>query len=144
MPQGPNKSDLDKVEQMAMLPNINLLYLFGSVLILLDISYMSRFWTSFESFLAMRTVTEQGLITSSAAEAERMTVVCVHNATNDFRTFLMSMWQGKSCEEAHDIVKRPDVVVTNQSDKETQLPKLLALNDFSKRMWQLMKTEPHA
>ncbi len=31
------------------LPNINLLYLGGSVLILLDRLYMSRFWTQFEA-----------------------------------------------------------------------------------------------
>ena len=42
-----------------MLPNINLLYLFCGVLILLDLSYMSRFWTQLEAFLSLRTVQEK-------------------------------------------------------------------------------------
>ena len=44
MPQGPNKSESELVEFQVMLPNINLLYLFCDVLILLDLTYMSRFW----------------------------------------------------------------------------------------------------
>jgi hypothetical protein len=119
MPQAPNKSALDKMEQKVMLPNINLLYLFGQVLVLLDISYMSRFWTSFESFLAMRKVTREGLITVSGAElAARMSVVCLHNATDTFGDFLKSMWMNKSVEQAHAVLERPDVCVTNQSDKD--------------------------
>ena len=44
MPQGRNKTGEEDVEFQVMLPNINLLYLFCSVLVLLDRSYMSRFW----------------------------------------------------------------------------------------------------
>ena len=43
MPQG-ERDELGKVEFDVMLPNVNLLYLFFSVLVLLDRSYMSRFW----------------------------------------------------------------------------------------------------
>ena len=32
--------------------------------------------------------------------------------------------------EAHQVLSRNDIVVTNQSDKDTQLAKLLALNSF--------------
>ena len=44
MPQGRGKADWEGAEFAVMLPNINLLYLFCSVLILQDRSYMSRFW----------------------------------------------------------------------------------------------------
>ena len=44
MPQGASKSGSELVEFQVMLPNINLLYLFCDVLILLDLSYLSRFW----------------------------------------------------------------------------------------------------
>lgn len=43
MPQG-NKTQSEKEEFGQMLPNINMLYLGTQVLILLDLSYMSRFW----------------------------------------------------------------------------------------------------
>ena len=33
-----------------------------------------------------------------------------------------------------EILSKPDVTVTNQSDKDAQLPKLLKLNDFAKKM----------
>jgi hypothetical protein len=44
MPQGREKRDSEEAEMQVMLPNINLLYLFCSTLILLDLSFMSRFW----------------------------------------------------------------------------------------------------
>ena len=44
MPQGTNKSESEVVEFQVMLPNINLLYLFCDVLIVLDMTYMGRFW----------------------------------------------------------------------------------------------------
>ena len=39
------------------------------------------------------------------------------------------MGQEDAPEEAHEILKEPDVTVTNQSDKEVNLDKLLKLND---------------
>jgi hypothetical protein len=38
------------------------------------------------------------------------------------------MWAGMTAKSAHDVLGKPDVVVTNQSDKDTQLPKLLQLD----------------
>ena len=49
MPQGNDRSDADKVRFKWMLQNVNLLYLGCSVLCLVDISYLSRFWTQFEA-----------------------------------------------------------------------------------------------
>ena len=44
MPQG-KRTEAEKVAFGRMLNNINLLFLGASVLILLDMSYSSRFWT---------------------------------------------------------------------------------------------------
>ena len=43
------------------------------------------------------------------------------------------MWASKTAREAHDVLVKPDVKVTNQSDKDVQLPKLLNLDDFARR-----------
>lgn len=43
MPQG-RRTAKEKEEFGVMLPNINMLYLGMKVLILLDLSYLSRFW----------------------------------------------------------------------------------------------------
>ena len=42
------------------------------------------------------------------------------------------MWAGKSVEEAHDVLVKPDVIVTNQSDKDEQLAKIDRLDDAVK------------
>ena len=43
-----------------MLKNMNLLYLGCSVLILMDRSYLSRFWTQFEAWLSMQQPSASG------------------------------------------------------------------------------------
>jgi hypothetical protein len=44
MPQGAHRTSDEQAEFDSTLPFVNLLYLGASVLILLDLSYMSRFW----------------------------------------------------------------------------------------------------
>merc|ERR1712110_1198099 len=46
----------------AMLKNVNLLYMGCTVLILLDRSYLGRFWTQFEAWLSMQSATLAGLV----------------------------------------------------------------------------------
>jgi hypothetical protein len=66
-------------------------------------------------------------------EAERRCVIkCIHNAPPTFEAIIIDMWAGKTADEAYAILSKPDVTVTNQSDKDVQLPKLLKLNDFAK------------
>ena len=116
-----------------MLPNINLLYLFCSVLILLDGSYMSRFWTQFEAFLSFRKVTASGLGPTPLTE-RRDAIICIHNADPEFDPpKLRKMWGDRTVDEAHEVLARPDVTVMNQKDKDVQLPKLQRLNEFAKR-----------
>jgi len=133
MPQGKDKTEWEDIEFSIMLPNINLLYLFCSVLILADLSYVSRFWTQFEAFLSMRKVSTRGL--EATPEAERRCVIkCIHNAPDGFKGILTDMWAHKTADEACDILAKPDVTVTNQKDKDQQLPKLKELNAFAKRV----------
>ena len=44
-----------------MLKNVNLLYLGCTVLLIVDLSYLSRFWTQFEAWLSMRHASWEGL-----------------------------------------------------------------------------------
>ena len=133
MPQGRDKADTDEAEFTVMLPNINLLYLFCSVLILLDGSYMSRFWTQFEAFLSFRKITASGLGPTPLTE-RRDAIICIHNADSEFDPpKLRKMWGDVTVDEAHAVLASPDVTVTNQKDKDVQLPKLKRLNDFAKR-----------
>ena len=43
-----------------MLKKVNWLYLGCSVLVLLDLSYLSRFWTQFEAWLSFQTIGTEG------------------------------------------------------------------------------------
>ena len=45
---------------------------------------------------------------------------------------LLRMWEGKDAAQA--VLVKPDVTVTNQSDKDMQLVKLVKLNEFAKRV----------
>ena len=92
-----------------------------------------RVQTQFEAFLSMRQVTAAGL--GFAPEAERRcTIVPIHDAPKSIAQVLVDEWGSKTPEAAYKVLKGQDVKVTNQKDKDVQLPKLLALDDFSKRV----------
>ena len=133
MPQG-EKTEVERVETATMLPNINLLYLGCSVLILLDLSYLSRFWTQLEAYLSLRKISTRGLVDTPDNE-RRLTVRCLHNAPLDLERILIEMWATKTTDEAHDILAQPDVTVTNQSDKLAQLPKLFRLDALARHVF---------
>ena len=132
MPQrGIDHSELPrelKQQFLGMLPNVNLLYLTARVLILADLSYVSRFWTQFECWLAMCELTSSGLVGSSSNG--RFEIVCIHNAPQSVMApLLIELWSSKDCHETINILKRPDVSVTNAKDKEEQLVKIIGLNN---------------
>ena len=57
--------------------------------------------------------------------AERRCVVrTIHNASPLMGEFLFSLWESKTVGEAIEILARPDVMVTNQKDKDSQLLKI--------------------
>ena len=61
MPQGEDKTPIEKVDFKRMLMNVNLLYLGSSVLILQELSYMSRFWCLGAACRSSRSITCTGL-----------------------------------------------------------------------------------
>ena len=91
--------------------------------------------TQFEAWLAMQQTAEGSLKSCSVeSSVERCTVVPIYNADNTLLRdvlpdALRKMWAVKTPDDAFEILKQEDVTVTNQSDKEMQLPKILALAD---------------
>ena len=105
---------------------VNLLYLSMKVLLLVDLTYKSRFWTCYEAWLSMRQITADGLRPSPHA-LERFEIKCLHNADAHVKTLLEELLLRKTSEEIGQMLRKPDITVTNQSDKETQLLKLQQL-----------------
>jgi hypothetical protein len=128
MPQGDDRTVMEKAEFQLMLAAIADLYLTARVLILLDGSYTSRFWTLMEAWCSMQTVTPEGL--RPAAEAERRyTIKCIHNATEKHDgEGLVDKVSKKTHKQIVDHLSKPDVNVTNAKDKETMLPKIWEIN----------------
>jgi hypothetical protein len=125
MPQG-TRSRAEGDHFKWMLQHINLLYLGCSVLILLDISYLSRFWTQMEAWLSMQLGGSDGL-EPAPERLRRCAIEFLHTATTTTRTDLLNMWATRTPEEAYALLSKPDVQVTNQSDKVTQLAKVRQL-----------------
>ena len=127
LPQGRDKTPDEKAEFDKMLREVNMLYLGTSVHVLLDLSYLSRFWTQYEAWLGMQTPTVSGLRPATEAE-RRCTITPIYNATDELGAELEKMWARRTPEEAVEVLAKPDVTVTNSSDKVIQLGKLARLN----------------
>jgi len=128
-----------------MLRNVNLLYLGVSVLILTDRSYLSRFWTQFEAWLAMQDVGPSGLVSARHTSLHsRCTIVCVHGAPEALVSSLIEEWSDCTAEKAYEKLSSADVRVTNQSDKDDQLPKILALDGRVSAVAQRLRICPPA
>ena len=86
----------------------------------------------------MQTTTEGGLKSCPSMEdkSNRCTIVPVVNANSIIADYLRLMWANKTPEEAYDILKQPDVTVTNQSDKDDQLPKIQKLEEQVRKVMQ--------
>ena len=129
MPQGDDRTPMEKAEFQLMLAAIADLYLTARVLILLDGSYASRFWTLTEAWCSMQTVTPEGLRPATEAE-RRYTISCIHNATDEHDAKgVVDKVSTKTPEEMYRILKKPDVNVTNSKDKEAMLPVLRKINE---------------
>ena len=77
MPQGKERTPPEVADFQRMLKQINFLYLGARVLILLDLSYLSRFWTQFEAWLSMQQPTSVGLRRAIGAERREPSVLTV-------------------------------------------------------------------
>ena len=135
MPQG-KRTPTEQAAFDLMLSNINLLFLGAAVLILLDMSYMSRFWTQFEAWTSFQEVDADGVLSSSGEGNRRCLIECIHNANEYTKLGLIDMWSNKTPDEAYHILKRDDVSVTNQRDKEQQLPKIQTFKERVQQTWQ--------
>ena len=110
-----------------------MLYVGCAVLILLDRAYQSRFWTSFEAWLALRTATAEGLVNTPcptdtgategglAQLSPRASVATVYGAPGALIQSLQEEWAMCTREEAREKLKSPDVSVSNGKDKAVQL-----------------------
>ena len=127
MPQGRDRTPAEKIEFSWMLKHVNFIYLGMRVLILLDLSYLSRFWTQFEAWLSMQVATTDGLAPASDRQ-QRFTIEPIVNGNSILGESLRSMWESKTPDEAFKLLAKDDVTVTNQSDKIEQLPKLKVLD----------------
>ena len=114
------------------LRNVFMLYLGCTVLILLDLSFVSRFWTQFEAWLSMQFATPRGLKSAVGTKNERHHIVCILNAAAQadmFTKMLIDQWAHKTPQQAFEFLSKPDVTVTNQGDKDSQLSKLRKLEE---------------
>ena len=110
-----------------MLSHADLLYLGASVLVLLDRSYMSRFWTQFEAWLAAREVRGKRGLDNARSGHARWTIALLYGCPPQSAAALVHEWARVTPDEAHAKLSKPDVSVTNQSDKVEQLNKLRKL-----------------
>ena len=128
LPQGQRTAEESAIFKR-MLNAVNMLYLGCSVLLLVDSSYPSRFWTQFEAWLSMQTCAADGLATA-ADDIRRWTLVCILGAKPQWEgDKLETMWRRAKADFALAELSRRDVTVTNQSDKDAQLPKIKKLDD---------------
>lgn len=75
----------------------------------------------------MQLATTDGLVSAPKA-ARRFAVKCIHDAPVGLAASLIEEWSTCTALVAHAKLSQPDVLVTNQSDKELQLPKVLELD----------------
>ena len=119
----------EKAEFQLMLAAIADLFLTAHVLILLDGSYASRFWTLMEAWCSMQTATPEGLRPATEAE-RRYTIKCIHTATDKHDgEGLVDKVSTMTPEEMYDLLKKPDVNVTNAKDKLAMLPVIQKTNE---------------
>eukprot|EP00900_Chrysochromulina_parva_P027868 jgi/Chrpa1/9715/Chrysochromulina_OHIO_Genome00015480-RA len=138
------RSDEGTADFKTMLSQVNMLYLGTTVLILFDLSYLSRFWTQFEAWLSMQFATPSGLKSAVGSKNARYHIVCIQNAAAQAQLYtkaLTDQWANKTPQQAFDILSKPDVTVTNESDKHSQLPKIKALNKIVQDAFQAVDAQ---
>ncbi|CAK0904753.1 unnamed protein product [Prorocentrum cordatum] len=113
-----------------MLSEVNMLYLGCRVVILLDMTYVSRFWTMYEAWLSQMKPTSTGLKPALISDASRCDVVPILGADDALKSWLLSTIANKmsSASLAAEYLRHDDIVVTNASDKEKQLSRVSGLD----------------
>jgi len=128
------RSARERREFQLMLLSIADLYLTSKVLILLDNTYMTRFWTLMESWCAMMTVTPRGVRAARDTEV-RYSITCLHQADPKYSLpMLVEKLSTKTPREVAEMLASPDVQVTNQKDKEALLPAVRETDEHVRRV----------
>lgn len=126
MPQG-KRTKAEMIHFRWMHYNANLLFLGASVLLLVDISYLIRFWTQYEAWMSLQTTTSTGLRPAEKHE-QRFTIKCIHDATRGLEDKkLISMWAQADADDARIVLD--EAPVTDEEDKEVHLDKVAFLHD---------------
>jgi hypothetical protein len=125
----------EKAEFQLMLAAMADLYLTARVLILLDGTYASRFWTLTEAWCSMQTVTSHGLRPATEAE-RRHTIECIHNADEYVIKVLINKVSTQTPDGMYRILKKPDVQITNAKDKDKVLPEIKKIEEHVKETFQ--------
>ena len=133
MPQGNDKSAADKKHFDHMLKHVNLLYLGCSVLVLMDVSFVSRFWTLFEAWLSMQQPDPNSGLRPAVKGEERWEIEMIHNASQSLKEQLLAMVGGKSPAQVSEMLSKNDIAVTNQKDKKMMLEKVKGLDEEVRR-----------
>ena len=77
----------------------------------------------------MQVATTEGLISEHFPSRRRYVIACVHGAPEQLQASLVEEWSKCNAKLAYDKLGKPDVHVTNESDKELQLRKVLELDE---------------
>jgi len=132
-----DRTEAERVEFSSMLSCIADLYLTTNVLILLDNSYVGRFWTMMEAWCSMQVTIPQGVRACGSNAEKRYTIKCIWNADDEFDTpKLVKMLATKTPEEMYVILSSPDVVLTNAKDKDLMLPVVSKTNAHVKQLFE--------
>ena len=105
---------------------------------------VSRFWTQFEAWLSMQHATPGGLKSAVGTSNQRHHIVCIQNAKAQAELYtkvLVDGWTDKTPQEVHGILSKPDVTVTNQADKDGQLPKIMRLDQTVQQAFSSIDVE---
>jgi hypothetical protein len=133
IPQGGERTPPEQAEFKTIMPNINFLYLACSVLILmLDQTYMERFWPQFEAWLAFMQGSQSGLASTPEGQL-RCTIRCLLGTPVWYANSLKDRWLNRNAAWAHRTLSEKWVSVTNASDKEVQLFKIFHLDYMTRR-----------
>ena len=112
MPLPPHTSPLQRAELTLMLPNVGLLYLGCSVLMLLDASYSGRFWFGYELWLSLQTASTAGLAATSEAQ-RRCTLVPLEGTPPLLATEMLAAWRKLSSDQAYYRLSQPELLVAD-------------------------------
>jgi hypothetical protein len=94
----------------------------------------------------MQFPTPSGLKSAVGTKNARYHIVCIQNAAAQAELYtkaLTDQWANKTPQQAFDILSKPDVTVTNQSDKRDQLPKIKALDMRVQGAFQAVDAQLH-